>query len=261
VSCLVVTKGRAKRIKLAVECYLRQTYSKKQLLILSQGERLANLQIASHLRSLGRDDIHFFEVPQILSLGELRNLSVELATGEIVCQWDDDDIYHPKRLDTQYNLLRSDSRNVACAYSQFLKHFERTREVYWCDWCGERLATNRFLSGSVMFYKRIFGMFPLFYPQSGYQSRVEEDWNAMSKIASIGQIANATSGHEYVYVYHGDNVYDESHHNLTLELASGKRILSKQELLPKKSAIEETFLSASLNGLLIKSKEEVAFSI
>jgi hypothetical protein len=32
------------------------------------------------------------------TLGTLRGLSLDVATGEIVCQWDDDDCHHPDRI-------------------------------------------------------------------------------------------------------------------------------------------------------------------
>jgi glycosyltransferase involved in cell wall biosynthesis len=33
------------------------------------------------------------------TLGSLRNLDIEMAQGEYVCQWDDDDWYHAGRIE------------------------------------------------------------------------------------------------------------------------------------------------------------------
>jgi glycosyltransferase involved in cell wall biosynthesis len=261
ISCLMVTAGRTSRAKKAIQSYINQTYSKRDLLILSQDREGSGYELSEHIGKLCRSDIRFFDVPNSLSLGEMRNLSVELSTGELVCQWDDDDHYNPRRLANQYDAIRADNRNVASAYSQFLKYFEKTKEAYWCDWWGERIFASRFLSGSVMFYKKVFGTFPVFYPMCGPQSSVEEDLNAINKLCSIGRVADVKSGQDYVYVYHGDNVYNEDHHRLAVEITSGKKILSSEELIERRLSIEETFRFSDLSGLKIRSKQEVAFLV
>jgi glycosyltransferase involved in cell wall biosynthesis len=39
------------------------------------------------------------------SLGALRNYSVEMARGDIVVQWDDDDWYHKRRIEVQFQVI------------------------------------------------------------------------------------------------------------------------------------------------------------
>lgn len=241
ITCTLVTTGRVELVKKSIQYYLNQTYPHRNLVILSQGSKDDNKQIEEYISALNRTDILFLKAPASLSLGALRNTSVELATGEIICQWDDDDIYHPDRIMTQYTCLRADSRNSAAIYCDFLKYFKTTSQLYWCDWSGEPLPTHKFLCGSAMFYKKFFHMFHMFYPESGPQSQVEEDLNVLEKLSWKGRIAPVHAGHQYIYVYHGENTYNLDHHLLTLDTQWGKKVMDSPELLANKELLESTF--------------------
>ncbi len=262
ITCVLVTSGRVELVKRAIRCYLNQTYDKKHLVVLSQGSESNNVLLKHHINGLGRSDIHFQYAPSTLSLGEMRNTSVELSQGDVICQWDDDDVYHPDRLRTQWKALQSNSSNTSSCYSQFLKLFSHTNELYWCDWIGEPKPTHKYLCGTVMFHKRAFHHFGLFYPIVGYQSHVEEDLNVLEKLLHLGDIAPVTAGHQYVYVFHGANTYDLDHHNLTLDTRWGKKLLTTAELVPRRSLIEETLACAELsNSVLVRSPTELAYEI
>jgi glycosyltransferase involved in cell wall biosynthesis len=262
ITCVCVTKNRFHLLQSAIHCYLRQTYPNKNLVILSQGNKKSNDDIGSLLNSLNRPDIQFVEAPEFLSLGAMRNTSVELATGEIICQWDDDDLYHPDRIFTQYRELKKDNRHIASVYCDFLKFFENCNELYWCDWSGEPKLTHKFLCGSVMFYKSAFHMYRLFYPETGSQSKVEEDLNVLEKLSYKGDIAPIFAGHQYIYRFHGINTYDIDHHKLALNTQWGKKVYSNTELLEKKSLLEATFKLVDLNPPLnVCSLDGIAFSL
>lgn len=261
ITCVTVTKGRVELLKKAIRCYMLQSYMNKNMVIVSQGSAEDNAAIAAHLRSLGRSDITLYCVASDWCLGTLRNTSVEIATGEIICQWDDDDLYHPDRLMLQYNVLRRDSRHVASLYSDFLKYYRTSGDLYWCDWSGEPIYSHRYLCGSIMFHKRLFGMFPIFYPQRGSQCHVEEDLNVLEKLQTKGDLAPVFSGWHYTYVYHGQNVYDLEHHNLTLNTTWGKRVLDTEQLLERRDLLEQAFPLLGVEGpVRIRSLEGVAFT-
>ena len=261
ISCLTVTTGRLELLEKSVHCYVQQTYDNKELVVLSQGTEEMNQKISDYLRSLNRSDIIFQEAPPSLSLGAMRNASVELATGSIMCQWDDDDLYHPDRIMTQYKHLMSDRRNVGCAYSSFLKFFAKTKKLYWCDWSGEGTELTRLLCGAVMFHKRIFHEFgSLIYPQEGDQCHVEEDLNVLQKLFMTGRVAPVNKANHYFYVYHGENTYDLEHHELTLLTNSGKVVLDEESLLAHRDILEDTFSVVGIEECAVCSKEEIAFT-
>lgn len=259
ISCVTVTTGRVDLVKKAVHCYAYQTYKNRELVILAQGNFE---QIKHHVDSLGRDDIVLLEAPSHLTLGAIRNASIEIARGDIICQWDDDDLYHPDRIRTQYLALRAHSRNVACAYSDFLKYFKATGEVYWCDWSGESSLSSQMLCGTIMFHKRMFHENnSMLYPQTGDQCHVEEDLNVLQKLIAAGPVVPVFGGNHYVYIYHGENTYDLAHHKLTLLTNSGKFIMSSDGLLANQRLLEKTFKLMEVESpATFRSLDEDAFT-
>lgn len=261
ITCVCVTKNRPDFLKKSIDCYINQTYVNKKLIIVSQSEEKVNHNILNYINSLNRPDVSFFTAPDTLTLGAMRNVSTELSTGEVVCQWDDDDLYHPERLTTQYKSLASDSRNVASLYSEFLKYFVNSNELYWCDWSQESEHSHRYLCGSIMFYKKLFHMWENFYPERGVQSGREEDLHVLEKLMTKGSISGVNAGNQYIYLYHGvDHVYDLEHHKLTLDVRWGKKIYNKEQLLEKKELIIQTLNYFNItNSIDIKGLDETAF--
>lgn len=245
VSCLMVTKGRPELIKKSVDCYLRQTYPNRELIILSQGLPEENAAIVKLID--GRSDIFFYEAPQSICLGEMRNASIELSQGDVICQWDDDDLYHSRRIEDQYSLMTLSDSFVGCCYNQFLKYFSNTNEMYWCDWSGEGYE-RQFLCGTIMFYKRLYHEYGgWFYPEEGNQCHVEEDLNVMDKLMSHGTLAAINKGHQYIYVYHGENTYNIDHHNLAIDVSGRKRVMNSREIARHRPLIDETFSEIGLS--------------
>ena len=103
ISCLMVTANRADIARVAIECFSEQTWPNKELVIIDDGvedysDLIASFDCADLVRYIKLQPAN----PR-LSLGELRNLSIEQARGEWCVQWDDDEWYHPERLAIQLN--------------------------------------------------------------------------------------------------------------------------------------------------------------
>ena len=86
------------------------------MVILHDGDETWHQECESIVASNGENAssaISLHRVEPGLSLGELRNRSVELAQGHLVCQWDDDDRSHPMRLSVQVAaLIEADAQPV-----------------------------------------------------------------------------------------------------------------------------------------------------
>lgn len=247
ISCVCVTKNRLDLLKKSIDCYIKQNYQNKELIIVSQDSDENFKQIKEYLNIVKRSDISLFQVPDYVSLGSLRNTSIEIAKGDLICQWDDDDLYHPDRLITQFQAIRKNAKNLASIYCDFLKFFVHAQELYWCDWCGKHDYSHKFLCGSIMFYKKAFHMFDIFYPECGPESDRQEDLNVLEKILSKGTIAPIVAGYQYIYVYHGKNTYEIEHHKLTLDDRWGFKVFNKEELFKNKDLLENTFKILGLN--------------
>lgn len=215
----MVTKGRVDLVQHSIRSFLAQTYKYKELIIVSQGTSEQNSVISNMV--LTYNNIHFIEAPSQLTIGEMRNLSIELSHGDVICQWDDYDFYHPQRIMTQFKSMRGGF--VASLYTRYLKYFSETKRLYMIDNLGGtddyvdllmREPYKKYLCGSVMFRKECFHKSEnVLYPERGPQSNRQEDLNVLQKLMKIGQIASVDSC-DYCYVYHGGNVYDKKHHEM-----------------------------------------------
>lgn len=105
VSCLMVTANRKAIAKRAVDCFINQTYPNKELIILDDGSQ----DYSSILEDIPSKDVTYRKIKKEEGtyLGQLRNISLDLAQGDIMAQWDDDDWYHPERLAIQVSYLKN----------------------------------------------------------------------------------------------------------------------------------------------------------
>lgn len=105
VTAMMITGRHSARYALArvaIECFLQQTYDNKELVIVNHGD----LSLAcpyDHVREIrvkkGEND----------TLGDLRNIALDNAKGDLIMVWDDDDWYHPLRMEVQVNAYELDA--------------------------------------------------------------------------------------------------------------------------------------------------------
>ena len=91
VSCLTATYGRFSHLRVALACFMSQDYPNRELIILN------NHPVPFHCDE-GRVFVincGTFVEPHYPTLGDCRNRLLELARGEFVRTWDDDDLYLP----------------------------------------------------------------------------------------------------------------------------------------------------------------------
>lgn len=96
VSCLMVTRGRLFPARFALDCFRHQLWDERELVLVCDRP---GTEIEAYCETLddARIRVVYPEAPAA-SLGELRNLSLRAARGDWICQWDDDDLYHPDRI-------------------------------------------------------------------------------------------------------------------------------------------------------------------
>lgn len=210
ISCLCLSLNRLVQLKEAIRCYCDQSYPNKELIILSEGSKRYKAAIQAHMDTLDRKDIRFIPLEgKDYSLGKLRNISVEAAQGEIICQWDDDDLNHPERLKTQASFMFNEQAGACCMTDQ-LQYFWESRELFWVNWWQERLGGyHRLIPGTLMMFKdQRFK-----YPEDGSRAHAGEDSAFLESFYDKIKIAPLKDvGHLYVYTFHGSNTFDQSHH-------------------------------------------------
>src|SRR3954447_10293322 len=95
VSCVMPTRNRRRFVRQAIWYFLRQDYPEKELLVVDDGEDGVSGLVPAD------DRPRHIRLDQRASLGAKRNLGCELARGELVAHFDDDDWIGPGRLDAQ----------------------------------------------------------------------------------------------------------------------------------------------------------------
>ncbi|HEY0686558.1 MAG TPA: glycosyltransferase [Steroidobacter sp.] len=232
ISCLMVTRDRLALAKRAIDCFARQSYPAKELVIVTDDSPAYRNALQRHVRDRGLgDSVRFHQVAgEAHCLGQLRNVSLDQARGEIVCQWDDDDCYHPDRLTLQSeHMLREHAR--ACLLTDHLQYLDEERALTWIDWTlGGRTARDQLLPGTVMLFKDSGCR----YPESGDYCRQGEDTFFLDRLCDTVPVAPLIGrGHLYLYTYHGQNTFSKQHHH-RLRLFS----LSSGELRKRANVIQ-----------------------
>jgi glycosyltransferase involved in cell wall biosynthesis len=205
----------------SVACYCAQTYSDKELVIvLHGGSADYRAQVALHIAGLGRPDIRIVEATADLRLGALRNLSREAASGDVHCQWDDDDLHHPERVERQLAALTA-SGQQAVYFRDVMQYFPRERLLYSTNWHGTDVGGH---TGTLMCLAET----PFRYPEAEHGT---EDMTAALDLKHLGALHLLTEApHLYVYVSHGQNVWNDAHHQMLIErLSLSKRLLERRE--------------------------------
>ena len=198
ISCVCVTRRKPELLARAIECFSAQTYPNKEMIILYEDDDPATAAFVA--AGFPADSgVRLFRVPAYpkIALGELRNLAVRIARGEFVCQWDDDDWYHMRRLEEQYVKLFEEGRHGSIM-TQWLVFDSLTSTAY--------VSHVRLWEGSILCKKSILQL-------KAYEDKpLGEDTATIEYLARIDclHFLAETPG-LYIYVYHGSNTWNYDH--------------------------------------------------
>lgn len=211
ISCLMVTHDRLALAKRAIRCFANQTYPAKELVIVTDGEKYYQRALKRYVGELSLlDSVRFIHrTGSSNTLGHLRNVALDSAFGDILCQWDDDDCFHPDRLYLQAeHLLKQGAQ--ACFFTDHLHYLEEEKMLAWVDWTlGGRSGREQLLPGTVMLFKDD----RFRYPEIGQYSQQGEDTIFLySLYDSVPVIPFTGMGYLYLYTYHGRNTFSKEHH-------------------------------------------------
>src|SRR5258708_3350602 len=161
ISCFTVTQeGRLASLARAVADFSRQTERDRELVILHDGSDGFHESATTLARSHDSASIRVVQAPRApkQTLGMLRNAALDAARGDYVCQWDDDDRYHPRRLEVQLGALRV-ARSDASFLGDQLLFSADAREMYWDDWSDEPYPLD-FVPGTLLARRDAMARYP-----------------------------------------------------------------------------------------------------
>ena len=114
----MITANRRNLAKRAILCFKNQSYANKTLLVIDDGDEDLTDILEAYIP--GAYSYVKIEKKPGQNLGYLRNLGLSLAKTELIAQWDDDDWYHPNRLQLQVDEIKKGCD--ACCLQATLMH-------------------------------------------------------------------------------------------------------------------------------------------
>ena len=193
ISCLMVTRGRYQQARLSIASFLKQTYPNRELVVLDDD---SDSRLSEWIKSQANPLLRLIQLPdERLPLGKLRNFSVDHARGEYVCQWDDDDLNDPLRLEVQLQtMLATDSQ--ASLLARWM--------IWWPQ--SQRLALScyRDWEGSLLCMRSLMPRYPSHF-------RRGEDTIMLQELIPKVRLARVDLPRLYLYVVHGANTFEANH--------------------------------------------------
>ena len=257
ISCLTVTLPileRFEMLKRSIAAYQSQSFKDRELVVVMNSER-GEPEIRKKLHQLINDlndpTIRVIDVLEQCSMGKLRNISVSAARGDIVCQWDDDDIFHPDRLKEQYALLLSTDSD-ANILAEVLLLQSRSRTLFYTNWSGTPFGG---FTGSLMCKKDAIPS----YPETGENSMFVEDSYIAKIMIDAGRMQTLKNkAYLHVYVVHGGNTWPGDF----FEMIKNNLAISKGLLERKKAQLlhEMQFLDFGLESLSVEGSNGSSFN-
>jgi len=146
VSCIMPTHNRRAFVPRAVQQFLAQDYAHRELIIVEDG----STDIVADL--IPPDPrIRYVRYERRMTLGAKRNAACELARGELIAHWDDDDWMAPWRLSYQVQALREHPDVDVCGLARVLFYDPAERRAF--EYVTPRDGP-RWVAGGTFCYRR-----------------------------------------------------------------------------------------------------------
>lgn len=191
----MVTADRRRLCRRAVRCYRRQTYPNRELVVVEDGRQ----DLSPVLETVSEDELTHIQLPSEEDhvLGRLRNVALKAATGKFRAQWDDDDWYHPKRIEKQVQVLQEGYD--ACCLRGTLMHVD-----------SPKYADRPYIGylqdgvpGTIMHRPDPDIRYPKMHR--------EEDTAYLNKWKNKRYTTITYETHLFIRCYHGNNTWEKNH--------------------------------------------------
>lgn len=130
VTCLQLSYGRPQLSVEAVECFLRQTYQNKKLIIINTHPSPVHFKIPYK-------NIEVHNISPLNRLSDVYRFGMDLIESEYFCIWDDDDLFLPWHIEDRMKFSLENPSFDAIGHSHCL---------FSCDGIIKELAQNMFVS-------------------------------------------------------------------------------------------------------------------
>jgi len=124
VSCIMPTAERRALVPQAIRHFLRQDYARRELIIVDDGSDSISDLVPNDER------IRYTRLAQRISMGAKHNMACEMARGEVIIHWDDDDWNAERRISYQLNDLMRNPQETLCGLSRVLYYDPRSQQAW-----------------------------------------------------------------------------------------------------------------------------------
>lgn len=212
-----------------------QTHPHKELVIVYLATDTVTKDYLATLTNIFIKPVEVADDPE-LTLGDLRNISIAEASGDYICTWDDDDWFHPARLEFQLNGIL-DSNKKASVLLNVLMLDNTTGNAY--------LSSKWLWEASMMCERKFIMDKGLVYPTINRR----EDTYFMKKINSPDIIKPLNNPKMYIYCYTGMNTCNQAHFHKLFSYA-------KKLSLQNANIISSLYNQNEIQDTLIKTLDE-----
>ncbi len=228
VSCLMVTQpGREALLADSLACLGRQSYPDIELVVVHDGGDAFHATVGELAGNAPVQGLRLVRADAGLTLGALRNIAIDNARGDLLCQWDDDDLYHPRYIERMGERL-AETGSEFCLMTSQLHLYRGRRLLFWEDYTAMPVP-RRFIEGTLFGRRRSMPR----YPERG----LGEDTAVLERILGRGaRVAGLEdAGWLRMYTWHGGNAWDFRHHaDITRAQRRGAGfLLARAELLKR----------------------------
>lgn len=127
VSVIITTHGRLELLKKAISSVQQQTYTKIELIIVDDCSEDGTRE---WVKNCFKDEVKYIYIEKEDSKGgnHARNIGIEAANGEYIALLDDDDIWNPKKIEKQVELMKR-NHSMVLVYCGHTKVYEKKDNI------------------------------------------------------------------------------------------------------------------------------------
>lgn len=126
VSCLMIAGKQPEKTARAILCYQHQTWKNKELVIVGSSSQ----DLSPLLEDIPPGELHYIRLStdDKKSMGHLKNIGLDDASGRYIIHWDESDWHHPDRISRQMSMMNVDTD--LCWLSSTLLHMDHPEFVH-----------------------------------------------------------------------------------------------------------------------------------
>ena len=199
VSCIMPTYNRRAYLPQSLQCFLRQDYSNRELIVIDDGS-----DSVADLIGVG-ENVRYVRAPRRMSIGAKRNLACQHARGDIIAHWDDDDWYAPDRLRYQVAPIVAGMADLTGLENALV--LQLPAGDFWTT--DARLHKRMFVGnvhGGTLVYRKDLWTQGLRYPEINL---AEDAWLLHRATQSGKRLLRLANPGVFVYVRHNTNAWRE----------------------------------------------------